>query len=139
MRSRDRVIPNLVAPLWVNRAFLWGTGLALLVWLLATAATWGVAGGAVAIALAFCTLVLGGVLISFTYSRFLICFPIGCETIGDLVRVTVPPEIPPGQDERLAVEQAVLLKIRQITAEQMGLELDKVQASSRFVEDLQVD
>jgi len=51
----------------------------------------------------------------------------------------MPPEPPSGRGERLVAEQAVLFKVREITADQLGLELDEVNADSRLVEDLKMD
>ncbi|MEQ8843587.1 MAG: hypothetical protein RIB58_01935 [Phycisphaerales bacterium] len=139
LRQKDRVVPRLTASTGVDQAFLWGTGLALFAWLMLTAATWGASGASAAIPLALATVFAGGLGISFAYSRFAVCFPVGCATVADLVRMTMPHELPTERGERLAAEQEVLRKVREMTAAQLGMKVDKVQPQSRFVEDLRMD
>jgi len=74
----------------------------------------------------------------FVYSRIATCFPAGCDTMADLVRMTLPRELPGGHGERVAAEQTVLREVRELTAEVSGQPLEKVQPESRFYEDLQM-
>lgn len=136
LRNRDRVIPKLQAPPRVDAAFLLLTGIAVFAWLILTPVTWAAAGPAAALAMAILSLILGGLMISSAYARFATCFPHGCMTVGDLVRVTMPPQIPSARGDRLAAEQAVLDEVREITARHVALPLDKVSANARFAEDL---
>ncbi|MCC6661477.1 MAG: hypothetical protein IT437_11390 [Phycisphaerales bacterium] len=139
LRGRDPIIPRLVASPAVDQAFLWLSGVGLFAWLLASAATWGAAGGVAAVLMGMVALIAGGSLTAFAYSRLAVCFPEGCVTVGDLVRQTLPPQIPTERGRRLAAEQAVLQKVREIIAEQLGLKLDEVRPESRFIEDLRMD
>lgn len=63
--------------------------------------------------------------------------PSGMQTVGDLARACTPLPLPatisPGAQ---ASREAVLHEVRRITAEQLGLPLEKVHASSDFVRDL---
>src|SRR5690606_9259540 len=93
LRNRDPIIPRLVASPAVDQAFLWLSGVGLFAWLLASAATWGAAGGVAAVLMAMVALIAGGSLIAFAYSRFAVCFPECCVTVGDLVRRTLPMQI----------------------------------------------
>ncbi len=66
-------------------------------------------------------------------------FPQGCTTVADLIRSSMPPEIPTEQGKRLAFEQGILERTRVILSEQLSLPLDRVRAESRLVEDLEID
>lgn len=66
-------------------------------------------------------------------------FPRGIETVGDVARTIAPIEVSiENSGQRLAAQQKVLDEVRRITAEQLGLPLDKVLPESNFVKDLGV-
>jgi len=139
LRTLDRITPSLAAPWAVFRALFWLTFFGLIAWLIAAAAIWGSAGPTVALLATIAMLVVGGQTSAFVYSRFAVCFPDGCNTIADLVRLTMPPTIPTERGERLAAEHAILRKVREIIAKQLRMDLDLVQPESRFNEDLRVN
>jgi hypothetical protein len=65
-------------------------------------------------------------------------FPRGCETLGGLARhvATWDGEVPSGADA-VWTEETVLLRVRQITEEELGI--DAFGDTDRYVEDLGVD
>jgi hypothetical protein len=61
-------------------------------------------------------------------------------TVADVVHTIAPIEISAyNAGERLIVQQHVLEEVRRITSKQLGLNMNDVLASSRFVEDLKLD
>lgn len=68
---------------------------------------------------------------------FAIAFPHGVVTVGDLATATFPP----GHEEaakRDMTDQEVWEKLREIVAEALGLKVEDITPSARFVEDLGV-
>lgn len=106
--------------------FLWVPSLVLLLISL------GALGGLVAAVM----LALGVVGLSAVRARWAGEFPAGCTTLGDLARTISPESMPVDGGRGLTVEQRVLEQVQNITAEQLGLEREKVRPESRFVEDL---
>lgn len=63
--------------------------------------------------------------------------PSGMQTVGDLARACTPLPLPATISPTFqASREAVLHEVRRITAEQLGLPLEKVHAKSEFVRDL---
>jgi acyl carrier protein len=137
LRKRDRRLPGLVAKDRHDRAFLWLCAILAVAWLVAAAALWGAYGGGLALAASAAALVIGVLAlenIDYHCRRHL---PVGIETVGDLARAIVPIEMPrSGPGERLIAQQRVLDEVRRITAEQLGLPLERVLPESDFVKDL---
>ncbi|HEY3243011.1 MAG TPA: hypothetical protein VGM03_06625 [Phycisphaerae bacterium] len=64
-------------------------------------------------------------------------FPTGLETVGDLARMVSPMELPRSSaGKQPAMQQFVLEEIRRLTAEQLGIPLERIQPGSDFVKDL---
>lgn len=66
-------------------------------------------------------------------------FPCGCATFGDLVRASLPLEVPSAAAEQLALHHRVMETVRRLTANQLGLPLEEVKPESRLVDDLGMD
>lgn len=65
------------------------------------------------------------------HGAFQLAIPPGVSTVGGLVHASLP-----GPARPFDREAAVLIRVRELTAEQIGLPLEKVQPGSRFVQDL---
>lgn len=135
----ELVVPGLVAPRAVTRVFLVATVIAVLAWAVVCAVVFVPIGVFASVVLGFSTLLLVGGGLAFAYGRCMLCFPAGCGTVADLVRRTMPPVMPSAPGERSAAADAVMLRVRRLTARQLGLPLEQVRPESRFVEDLEID
>lgn len=72
--------------------------------------------------------------------RFGSRWPQGVVNVGDLARVIAPFDATHGSPgQRLLVQMRVVEEVRRLTAEQLGLPLDKVKPESDFVKDLKID
>jgi acyl carrier protein len=139
LRRHERRLPRLVATQAQERAFLWVGAIFAFSWFMASAVLWGTRGAGPAIPIAVAALFIGVFAFVAVTGAFRRQFPMGLETVGDLATFLTPVEMPGGGvGERLIVQQRVLEEVRRITAQQLGLPLDKVQASSDFVKDLDV-
>lgn len=132
-------VPRLVAPRAVHRGFVFAILGVMSVWVVVGAVLLVGQGGAGSMGLLALALVLVGGCLVFAYERCRVCFPAGCETVGDLVRRSMPPVVPSAAGERMVAERAVLERVRWLTARQLGIPIERVQAESRFVEDLEID
>lgn len=109
-------------------------------WFMATAALWGAQGPAVAIPASLLVFVIGAGVLQSVRAHLSQHFPPGLETVGDLVRLVAPFEMPQSsQGARSVGQQRVLLEVRRLTAQVLGLPLERVQPSSDFVKDLHID
>jgi acyl carrier protein len=140
IRKKDRRLPSLVASPRAATALLCAGTIAASACLLATAALWESHGVSAAIPFSFITLIT--CLASFRIAAVGLArhFPAKLQTIADLTRLIAPLRIQsnsPGQN--LLAQQRVLQEVRRLTAEQVGLPLEKVQPTSDLVNDLEFD
>jgi len=87
-------------------------------------------------------MVLGGtatvamLLVTFFVTRpFALAFPHGVATVGDAARATLPPGYEAAVKQQMTDEE-VWLKLQKIVADTLGVKVEKVTSSARFVEDL---
>jgi acyl carrier protein len=87
-------------------------------------------------------MVLGGtalvamLLVAFFVTRpFALSFPHGVATVGDVARATLPPKYEAAVKQQMTDEE-VWEKLRKIVADTLGVKVEKVTPSARFVEDL---
>lgn len=132
----SQFVPPLVAPRAIDRGFLVTFWVCAFLWVVMMGIVFFALGGLAASGVGLGTLGIVAVLIVFLYKRCTLCFPQGCLTVADLVRLTMPTPMPSGAGDILAAENVVLQTVRQLTADQLGLSLDRVQPESRFVQDL---
>lgn len=136
----DRRLPDLVASDRHDRILSLITGLLLFSWLMATGAFWGLFGVAAAMPLSIGLLFVGFIGWWALIDQLQQHFPRGIETVGDIARVIAPMELPMSSaGERLVVQQQVLEEVRRISADQLGMSLDKVHPNSDYVKDLGID
>jgi hypothetical protein len=64
-----------------------------------------------------------------------VAFPRGVVTVGDLAVSTLPPGFEDAVRQQMS-DQEVWEKLRQIVVDCIGVEIEKVTFSARFVEDL---
>ena len=88
------------------------------------------------------TMVLvGGALLAMLYGTFFItrpfalAFPHGVATVGDVARATLPPGYEVAVKQQMTDEE-VWVKLQKIVADTLGVKLENVTPSARFVEDL---
>ena len=86
--------------------------------------------------------VLGGttlvamLLVTFFVTRpFALAFPHGVATVGDAARATLPPGYEVAVKQQMTDEE-VWVKLQKIVADTLGVKVEKVTPSARFVEDL---
>lgn len=140
LRKQDRRMPRLVATPRADRIILWSGAITAFAWLMASAALWGSHGALIAVPLSMSAFAVG--LWAFTsIGEYLsLHFPPGIETVGDVARLIAPIEMQQGNPgERLVAQQRVLDEVRRLTAQQLGLPLERVQPTSDFVKDLEID
>jgi acyl carrier protein len=106
--------------------FLWLPALVLLL------VEFGVLGGVIA----FFAFTVGAITFVAIREKWAHEFPVGCETLGDLVRLISPESMPSDGGRRLIAEQEISDRVQSIIAEQLGLKREKVTIESRLVEDL---
>jgi acyl carrier protein len=138
LRAHDPSVPRLEAPPVVDRALLWAAAIAVL-------ASVGIVG---VVAVSFGTAAAVGTFLTSITVLTLLCrasdvigwrLPEGMETVGDVVRAIAPIQIAGGSPgERLLAQQRVLEEVRRLTAEQLGMPLEKVTPLSTFAGDLGV-
>ncbi|MBX3382560.1 MAG: acyl carrier protein [Phycisphaeraceae bacterium] len=139
LRKKNRRVPQLIATARADRLFLRVGALAVMIWLIASAALWGLRGGVVAVPLSIVSFAVGVWAFRSVYTYFAQDFPPGIETVADVARYIAPMEIPlDGLGERLVAEQRVLEEVRKLTAQQFGLPLERVQPTTNFVKDLEI-
>jgi len=87
-------------------------------------------------------MVLGGtalvamLLVAFFVTRpFALAFPHGVATVGDVARATLPPGYEVAVKQQMTDEE-VWEKLQKIVADTLGVKVEKVTPSARFVEDL---
>ena len=75
-------------------------------------------------------------LVTFLVTRpFAIAFPHGVATVGDVARATLPPGYEVAVKQQMTDEE-VWLKLQKIVADTLGVKVENVTPSARFVEDL---
>ncbi len=136
LRKGDVVISPLVAPRLVDRAFLATLVVGLLSWIVGWAWVFLVYGEQAAFVGAVAVLVIGIGLLAALYRACMVSLPAGYGTVGDLVRLTMPPVMPSGAGARLAAEHAVLEEVCDLTARSLSVKRERVRPESRLVEDL---
>ena len=87
-------------------------------------------------------MVLGGtatvamLLVTFFVTRpFALAFPHGVATVGDAARATLPPGCEVAVKQQMTDEE-VWVKLQKIVTDTLGVKVEKVTPSARFVEDL---
>lgn len=118
---------------WI--AFVLGTGwvLAVLAGMLRYGFWWAIPAGV-------CSLAMGMRLYYCAKHRFERDLPPDIQTVGDLARNITPIEFSTGNSARdLMAEKRVLEEVRRMTAQQLGLPLDRILPESNFVRDLGMD
>lgn len=140
LRKEDPRLPRLIPSLRVDRVFLYIAAaifFAALIGLSIISLTYGV-WIAMLVGLLCCVSILP--LFVALQNRFAFNFPVGIETAGDVARTMAPIEVPmENSGSRLVAQQKVLDEVRRITAEQLGLPLEKVLPESNFVKDLGIE
>lgn len=130
LRSRLPVVPELEPPGIMNSI---GFVLALIIGV-STGVLSGVSAGlVVGIISGFISLYVMLMAYYFISLPFTVCFPKGCETVGDLVRRSTLDYEP--QDE---IDVDVLNKVRSIVSEQMYVPIEELSAQTNFVDDLKI-
>ncbi len=88
-------------------------------------------------------MVLGGtatvamLLLAFFVTRpFALAFPHGVVTVGDVARATLPPGFEVAIKQQMTDEE-IWVKLQKIVADTLGVKVEKVTPSARFVEDLE--
>lgn len=140
LRRQDRRLPPLITTARADTAMLWAAAISAFCWLMATAVLWGLRGALLAIPLAMLVLAAGVAIFRVVYGQLATHFPAGLATVGDVARCIAPIGASSGSPgERLLAQQRVLDEVRRLTAEQLGLPLERVQPNSDFVKDLEID
>lgn len=133
LREHDRRLPALTRSPGADATLLWVSALVAFAWFFGSAALAGRFGIVTALPIALGALLVGIGALAALGSRFAKHFPPGIETIGDVASVIAPVA---WSGNRLLTELRVLNEVRKLTAEQLGLPLDKVLPDSNFVKDL---
>jgi len=82
------------------------------------------------------TTLVAMLLVTFLVTRpFAIAFPHGVTTVGDAARATLPPGYEVAVKQQMTDEE-VWLKLQKIVADTLGVKVENVTPSARFVEDL---
>lgn len=134
--AEDRRLPRLRVSPRVDGVLLWIAGLSVFAWFMATAAAFGARGGGVALLISLGVIAVGGAAFALTRGVLARHFPTSMETVGDIARAIAPIE---RSGNRLLDELRVLEEVRKLTAEQLGLPLERVRPESDFVRDLEMD
>jgi len=137
LRSQDGRIPRLVVPASMDMILLVMISIFASTFLLFWPVLWASLGGCAAPTIAAMAGLTGVVVVSKLLATLAFAFPANVRTVGDVVRQMVPVELhATGYGKRLAAEQRVLDEVREITANILGVPLEKVRADSSFVKDL---
>jgi acyl carrier protein len=140
LRGHDPRLPRLVATALADAAMLLAAALAAFSWLMATAALWGSRGALLAVPVAMLVLAAGVAIFSVVSRKLATHFPVGLATVGDVARFIAPIGASSGSPgERLLTQQRVMEEVRRLTAEKLRLPLERVQPTSDFVKDLEID
>ena len=82
------------------------------------------------------TALVAMLLVTFVVTRpFALVFPHGVATVGDAARATLPPGYEVAVKQQMTDEE-IWLKLQKIVADILGVKVEKVTPSARFVEDL---
>jgi len=128
-------LPHLVLKDNASRRFTTIGRILLLLWIVASVALLLEFGASGALASAF-VLIATATLFLWARAQWTTDFPTDCATLGDLARTISASSLPENGSERLLAEHQILDQVQIMTAEQLGIEREKVTPESRFVEDL---
>lgn len=133
--AEDRRLPRLRVNPRVDGVLLWSAALSIVAWFMAMAVLLAKGDGFAAL-ITLGVVAVGGAAFALTRSALARHFPTGMETVGDIARAIAPIE---RSGNRLLDELRVLEEVRRLTAEQLGLPLERVRPESDFVRDLEMD
>jgi acyl carrier protein len=136
LRKVEPRLPRLRATDAVDKALVAALCIGVVAAAAFIAATW-VRHGPLAAALALLLALVALVMLARLRQQVGWRVPPGVETVGDIARLIAPIEFARGSsDERRLTEQRVLEEIRRLTAEVLGVPLDRVCVESEFAKDL---
>lgn len=141
VRRRLPRLPGLEMSGGWRRALRWIGSVLAVGWFVGLAMLWSRYGLAVAVPIGLVSLMVGSFVFAFCFSPlFERHVPAGIDTVGDLARAIAPIELPAGgSGAELVMRLRVLDEVRAITAEQLGIPIDRVLPTSDFIKDLRID
>jgi acyl carrier protein len=140
LRRHEISLPQLELSERLDRLLLWSSAVGAFALVGIFAALWIATNGwfALVVCLALITLYVGALCL--VNRRFAVNWPKGVSTVGDLVRAVSPYDASSGSPgQRLLTQVKVLEEVRQMTAEQRRISIEKVKPESDFVRDLNLD
>ncbi|MBC7772047.1 MAG: hypothetical protein H7210_06105 [Pyrinomonadaceae bacterium] len=138
--EHDIRLPRLRASPMYHRVLRCGGWILLSSWWVGAAAIWQTAGFWFAIVVSLSAFAFGCIVIARLAERGRRHIPAELATVGDLARAMTPLELTRNDlEERSAVRKDVLERVRRLTAQQLGIPLEKVLPGSSFVKDLGMD